>query len=59
MVNKKLQDKLDELMTRPNTTYNRGILHGFLLALTTEDRIDGQEAIGLLEKFGERDSVGC
>ena len=59
MVNKKLQYKLDELMTRPNTTYNRGILHGFLLALVTENRIDGQEAIELLEKFGQRDLVGC
>lgn len=40
MVNKVLQAKLDELLARPNTTYNRGILHGFLLAMTTENRLD-------------------
>lgn len=59
VLNKQLDAKLDELMERPNNKYNRGILHGFLLALTTEGRLDDNEAIELLEKFGEKEEVGA
>lgn len=51
MVNKVLQAKLDELMDRPNNEYNRGILHGFLLALVAEGRFEGTEALEYLDKF--------
>lgn len=54
MVNKQLTNKLNELMERPNTEYNRGILHGFLLALATEGRIDNYEAVEYLEKFMQK-----
>lgn len=57
MVNKVLVNKLDELMTRPNNRYNRGILHGFLLALITEGRMDNNEAMDYLERFNAREEA--
>ena len=58
MVNKVLTTKLDELMERPNTTYNRGILHGFLLALIAEGRLENYEALEYLDKFREKADMG-
>ena len=54
MLNKVLQAKLDELIDRPNTEYNRGVLHGFLLAMTTERRLDSDEALDYLYRFREK-----
>ena len=57
VLNKQLNAKLEELRDRPNTTYNRGILHGFLLAIMTEGKIDRSEAQDILEQFGEKPTV--
>ena len=54
VLNKIVDAKLEEIMRRPNNEYNRGILHGFLLALTTEGRLDNYEAIDILEEFGRK-----
>ena len=54
VLNKQLDAKLEELLNRPNNEYNRGILHGFLLALTTEHKIENYEAIDILEEFGRK-----
>lgn len=54
VLNKIVDAKLEELLQRPNNEYNRGILHGFLLALTTEGRLDTYEAIDILEEFGRK-----
>jgi len=51
VLNRKLDAKLEELLKRPNNEYNRGILHGFLLALATEGKIDTYEAMDILEEF--------
>ena len=51
MITKVLEARLEELKSRPNNTYNRGILHGFLLALTTEERLGNFEAINILDEF--------
>lgn len=55
MVNKVLEAKLNELMERPNNAYTRGVLHGFLLALTTENRMDNDEALDYLDRFRARE----
>lgn len=55
MLNKVLQAKLDELMDRPNNRYTRGILHGFLLAMTTENRISNEEALAYMYTFAEKE----
>ena len=57
VLNKQLNEKLDGLLKRPNNRYNRGILHGFLLALTTEGRLDNDEAIAILDEFREKEEV--
>ena len=45
---------LSDIISRPNTTYNRGILHGYLLALTTEDIIDSDDAMAIFDQIIER-----
>lgn len=54
VLNKVVDAKLEEILQRPNNEYNRGILHGFLLALTTEGKLDNYEAFELLEEFGRK-----
>ena len=54
VLNRQLDAKLEELIQRPNNEYNRGILHGFLLALTTEGKLDNYEAVDVLEEFGRK-----
>ena len=43
--------QLLDLTSRENTEYHRGALHGFLLALTRQDIITGDEAIDILEQL--------
>lgn len=45
-----LAEQLDTLISRDNTDYQRGALHGFLLALTRLDIITGNEAIAVMEQ---------
>ena len=44
---------LKYIIGKTNNSYNRGILHGFLLALTTDGVISNYEAISILEQFYE------
>ena len=44
---------LEHIIGKVNNCYNRGTLHGFLLALTTDDVISNYEAISILEQFYE------
>lgn len=39
-----------DLTRRPNIPYNRGVLHGYLLSLTTLGIITGDEAISILDQ---------
>ena len=63
-INKQIQDSirnskdgeatlamLIQITRRPNTEYNRGIIHGYLFALTTQGIINNSEAIALLEQI--------
>ena len=51
VLNKQLDAKLEEIMQRPNNEYNRGLLHGFLLALTTTGRLENYEALDIIDEF--------
>ena len=44
---------LKYIIGKVDTKYNRGTLHGFLLALTTDGVISNYEAISILEQFYE------
>lgn len=55
VLNKVVDAKLEEILQRPNNEYNRGILHGFLLALMTEGKIDNNEALEILAEFGRKE----
>lgn len=54
ILNRQLDAKLEELIQRPNNEYNRGVLHGFLLAMNTQGKIDNYEAVEILEEFGRK-----
>lgn len=40
-----------DLTGRSNTEYHRGVLHGYLLSLTTTGVITGDDAISILEQI--------
>ena len=42
---------LDIITKRPNTEYNRGVVHGYLLTLSTEGIIGGDDALSILEQI--------
>ncbi len=44
-------EMLETLCERDNTEYNRGVLHGYLLTLTTIGVISGGEAIDILDQI--------
>lgn len=46
-----IANKLKEITTRPNTAYNRGIVHGYLLVLTDLGVISFDEARSILEQI--------
>ena len=43
--------QLIDLTKRDNTEYHRGALHGYLLALTRQNIITGNDAIAILEQL--------
>lgn len=43
-----LAKTLVELAQRGNNRYNRGVIHGFLLSLTTREIISGDDALRIL-----------
>lgn len=46
-----LAERLQDFKKRPNIEYTRGILHGFLLALTVQGIIDNADALEILEQL--------
>lgn len=42
---------LSDFKNRANNRYNRGVLHGYLLALSTQGIIDNADAIDILEQI--------
>lgn len=51
---KEVVNKLTELAGRtPTDAYNRGILHGFLLALSLKGIIDNEDALDILCEYRE------
>lgn len=46
---KVVAEKLQEFSDRPNNQYTRGILHGYLLCLTTEGIITKDDAVEILD----------
>lgn len=42
---------LETIANRQNTEYNRGVVHGYLLTLTTTGVIDGKDAFSILEQI--------
>lgn len=45
---------LIDLIKRENNRYRRGILHGYLLALTVQGIINNDDALGILDQIDSR-----
>ena len=46
-----IEEMLLDITGRNNDTYNRGIVHGYLLALTVADVITSDEALEILDQI--------